>query len=126
MDVLIEAGDALQEEIFFSVAHLLNLEVDVLFFDTTSTCFEIEGEDPEEGNTEYFLRRRGHFKDHRPDLAQIVIGLAVIREGIPIRCWVWPGNTADVTRVDQVEKDLVGWKLGLVITGRGSWLRFRG
>ncbi|WP_109208281.1 IS1634 family transposase [Moorella sp. Hama-1] len=116
MDVLMEAGDALQEEVFFSVAHLLNLEVDLLFFDTTSTYFEVEGEDPEEGDAAYFLRRRGHSKDHRPDLAQIVIGLAVTREGIPIRCWVWPGNTADVTRIDQVKKDLVGWKLGRVIT----------
>lgn len=116
MDVLIEAGDALQEEVFFSVAHLLNLEVDLLFFDTTSTYFEIEGEDPEEPDAEYFLRRRGHSKDHRPDRAQIVIGLAVTRDGIPIRCWVWPGNTADVTRIDQVKKDLVGWKLGRVVT----------
>lgn len=116
MDVLTRAGDALKEEVFFSVAHLLNLEVDLLFFDTTSTYFEIEGEDPEAGDAEYFLRRRGHSKDHRPDLAQIVIGLAVTREGIPIRCWVWPGNTADITRVDQVKKDLVGWKLGRVIT----------
>nr|WP_277997930.1 IS1634 family transposase [Moorella glycerini] len=116
MDVLMEAGDALQEEVFFSVAHLLNLEVDLLFFDTTSTYFEVEGEDPEEGDAAYFLRRRGHSKDHRPDLAQIVIGLAVTQEGIPIRCWVWPDNTADVTRIDQVKKDLVGWKLGRVIT----------
>jgi len=116
MDVLIEAGEALQKEVFFSVADLLNLEVDLLFFDTTSTYFEIEGEDPEEGDDAYFLRRRGHSKDHRPDLAQAVIGLAVTREGIPIRCWVWPGNTADVTRIEEVKKDLVGWRLGRVIT----------
>jgi len=116
MDVLIEADAALQEEVFFSVAHLMNLEVDLLFFDTTSSYFEIEGEDPEVGDDEYFLRQRGHSKDHRKDLAQVVIGLAVTREGIPIRCWVWPGNTADVTRVKQVKEDLVGWKLGRVIS----------
>jgi len=40
MDILIEAGEVFQEKIFFSVAHLLNLEVDILFFDTTSTYFE--------------------------------------------------------------------------------------
>ena len=37
----------------------------------------------------------GHSKDHRRDLPQIVIGLAVTREGIPVRCWCWPGNTND-------------------------------
>lgn len=46
----------------------------------------------------------------------MVIGLAVTREGISIRCWVWSGNTADVTRVEQVKRDLIGWKLGRVLT----------
>ena len=62
------------------------------------------------------LRRHGHSKDHRPDLAQAVIGLAVTRDGIPVRCWVGPGNTADVTRIAQVKQDLIGWKLGRVVT----------
>jgi hypothetical protein len=33
-----------------------------------------------------------HSKDHRPDLPQVVIGLAVTREEIPVRCWCWPGQ----------------------------------
>jgi hypothetical protein len=45
-----------------------------------------------------------------------VIGLAVTRSGLPVRCWVWPGNTADVTRVEEVKQDLVAWKLGRVVT----------
>ncbi len=117
MDALLTLGDRLQEEIFCAVASFLNLEVDLLFFDTTSTYFEIEGEDPQEGeDADYVLRRRGYSKDHRPDLAQVVIGLAVTRDGIPVRCWVWPGNTADVTRVAQVKRDLVDWRLGRVVT----------
>lgn len=118
LDVVLEMEDKLQEEVFFSVSHLLNLEVDLLFFDTTSTYFEIEGEDiPTDPEDEaYVLRRQGYSKDSRPDLAQVVIGLAVTREGIPIRVWTWPGNTADVTRVKQVKEDLIGWKLGRVIT----------
>ncbi len=118
LDVILDMEDKLQEEVFFSVSHLLNLEVDLLFFDTTSTYFEIEGEDissdPED--EAYVLRRQGYSKDSRPDLAQVVIGLAVTREGIPIRVWTWPGNTADVTRVKQVKEDLIGWKLGRVVT----------
>ncbi|AFV12569.1 transposase, IS4 family [Thermacetogenium phaeum DSM 12270] len=111
MDFLLENEAELQKQVYYSVANLLNLEVDILYFDTTSTYFEIEDEDEDGG-----LRRRGHSKDHRPDLPQAVIGLAVTRDGIPVRCWVWPGNTADISVVEQVKKDLIGWKLGRVIT----------
>src|ERR687892_510110 len=70
MDLLVEADAQakLQEAVFFATAALLNLEVDLLFFDTTSTYFERDTE--EEG--EHAFRCYGHFKDHRPDLPQIV------------------------------------------------------
>jgi transposase len=41
-----------------------------------------------------------------------VIALAVTREGIPVRSWVMPGNTADVATVERVRADLRGWNLG--------------
>ena len=108
MDFLLGAEEPLQKEIFYAVADILNLEVDILYFDTTSTYFEVEAEDA--------FRKKGFSKDKRPDLPQAVIGLAVTREGIPVRCWVWPGHTADMSVVKQVKKDLVGWKLGRVIS----------
>lgn len=114
MDLLID-GDtqgAVQEAVFFAAAHLLNLEVDLIFFDTTSTYVERDDED----DSDEALRRFGHSKDHRKDLPQIVIGLAVTREGIPVRCWVWPGNTADTTVIEQVKDDLRTWRLGRVVT----------
>src|SRR5512133_2860260 len=78
MDLLVEADAQakVQEAVFFACADLLNLEVDLLFFDTTSTYFERD--EPETG--EGAFRVFGHSKDHRPDLPQIVIGLAVTRE----------------------------------------------
>ena len=112
LDFLLDEADAVQEAVFFSVANLLNLEVDLVFFDTTSTYFEIEpdpGLDDDGADTP--LRRLGHSKDQRPDLPQVVIGLAVTKSGIPVRCWVWPGNTSDQTVVEQVRDDLRGWKL---------------
>jgi len=124
MDFLLACSERVQESVFFSVASLLNLEVDVVFFDTTSTYFEIDGDDPldddgddaeQAGAGEGPLRRLGHSKDHRPDLPQVVIGLAVTREGIPVRCWVWAGNTNDQTVVEQVKADLTGWRLGRAI-----------
>jgi transposase len=120
MDLLVEADAQarVQEAVFFAVANLLNLEVDLLFFDTTSTYFERddeEGTDAEDGATQGF-RRYGKSKDHRDDLPQIVIGLAVTREGIPVRVWCWPGNTNDQSVLAQVRDDLRDWKLGRVIT----------
>ncbi len=115
MDFLLEHQDEVQWQVYTAVADLLNLEVDILYFDTTSTYFEVEDEDGEAGEGAG-LRRRGYSRDHRPDLPQAVVGLAVTRTGIPVRCWVWPGNTADMSVVNQVKKDLVGWKLGRVIT----------
>ncbi len=123
MDFLLECSERVQESVFFSVASLLNLEVDVIFFDTTSTYWETEPsegtdeqqESGETGEDDGPLRRLGHSKDHRPDLPQVVIGLAVTREGIPVRCWVWPGNTNDQTVVKEVKDDLNGWRLGRAI-----------
>lgn len=46
----------------------------------------------------------------------MIIGLAVTRDGIPVRCWVWPGNTPDMSLVKELKKDLLGWKPGRVIT----------
>lgn len=110
MDFLLEADPKIQEDVFFSVADVFNLEVDLIYFDTTSTYFETE---PDEEDS---FRKQGNSKDHRPDLPQAVIGLAVTRDGIPVRCWSFPGNTADMSLVDQVKKDLTGWRLGRVIT----------
>lgn len=115
MDVLLEHREIIHKEVFWAVADLLNLEVDLLFFDTTSTYFEMDEED-EDG-----LRQYGHSKDHRPDLPQIVIGLAVTKEGIPVKCWIMPGNTSDMTTVETVKNDLLGWKLS-----RCVWVMDRG
>jgi IS4 transposase len=114
MDLLVEADAQapVQEAVFFAAAHLLNLEVDLLFFDTTSTFFQRDTEGDGAGG----FRRFGHSKDHRPDLPQAVIGLAVTREGIPVRCWCWPGNTNNMTVLKQVKDDLRGWRLGRVVT----------
>src|SRR4051812_8112331 len=118
MDLLVEADAQaqVQEAVFFATADLLNLEVDLLFFDTTSTYFERDAPDPAGADGQPAFRAYGHSKDHRPDLPQIVIGLAVTREGIPVRVWVWPGNTNDMSVLQEVKDDLRGWRLGRVVT----------
>jgi Transposase DDE domain len=146
MDFLHAALPALQERVFFSVASLLDLEVDLLFFDTTSTYWETDrlpeelqdeddapdGEDGDapdapEDDEAPVLSQRGrrafskHSKDHRPDLPQVVVGMAVTRQGIPVRVWTFPGNASDQVIIRKVRDDLRGWNLSRVI-----WVLDRG
>jgi len=104
LDFLEEHHAVVEESVFFHTANLLNLEVDVLFYDTTTAEFELD--EPDDG-----LRQLGHSKEKRWT-PQVVIALAVTREGLPVRSWVFPGNTTDVTTVEKVRADLRGWKLG--------------
>jgi transposase len=137
MDWLLEIADPLEKTVFDQVADLLNLEVDLLFFDTTSTYFETgeadqpvardangntvtSDEDAEQGKDAGF-RTYGKSKDHRDDLPQVVIGMAVTREGIPVRVWCWPGNTSDSALIRQVKDDMRDWCLAKVI-----WVADRG
>ncbi|MCA1677838.1 MAG: transposase [Actinobacteria bacterium] len=144
MDFLHAALPALQERVFFTVASLLDLEVDLLFFDTSSTYWETDGL-PDElqhdtdtdglpddgGGAAQSARRtvseRGrrafskHSKDHRRDLPQVVVGMAVTRRGIPVRVWTFPGNTSDQVIIRKVRDDLRGWNLARVI-----WVLDRG
>jgi len=62
-----------------------------------------------------------HSKDHRPDLPQIVVGMAVTRQGIPVRVWTFPGNASDQQVIRKVRDDLRGWNLSRVI-----WVLDRG
>ena len=115
MDFLLEHTEAIQKEVFWSTASLLNLTVDLIFFDTTNTYFETDEPGPSD------LKAYGKSKHKRDDLPQVTIGLAVTREGIPVRCWVLPGNQHDSQCVDQVQKDLNRWNLGRVV-----WVMDRG
>jgi hypothetical protein len=143
MDWLHQVRGELEKQVYFQVADLLNLQVDLIFFDTTSTYFEVgapdeevprdwrgektAGQADEDGEEETppgkpgGFREYGKSKDSRDDLPQVVIGLAVTREGIPVRVWSWPGNTNDSALIRQVKTDMRDWCLGRVI-----WVADRG
>jgi transposase len=87
--------DLIEEELFERRRDLFT-EVDLVFFDTTSLYFEGRGGES--------IGKRGHSKDHRPDLYQMVVGMALDVEGRPICCEMWPGNTADVKTLLPVVK----------------------
>jgi transposase len=60
------------------------------------------------------IRTFGKSKDSRDDLPQVIVGMAVTRDGIPVRVWCWPGNTSDSPLIRQVKDDLRDWTLGKV------------
>jgi Transposase DDE domain len=124
MDVLEAHKDAIEQALYFRLADLLNLDVALIFYDTTSLHFAIDEVDQGYGDDDVVEgsmaagaktykapRKRGLSNNGRLDAPQIVIGLAGTRDGLPVRHWVFPGNTVDVSTVAQVKADLRGWKL---------------
>ena len=80
-------------------------------------CVDDEVSNPAEAGTRAF----GHSKDHRGDLPQVVIAMAVTRDGVPIRCWTFPGNDSDTAIIRRVKDDLDGWNLRRMV-----WVADRG
>jgi len=138
MDWLLQIRGQLEKQVFDRAAEVLGLEVDLLFFDTTSTYFVTEEADapvardqqgsplPDgaadaAGAAETGFRTWGKSKDYREDLPQVVIGMAVTRDGIPLRVWCWPGNTSDSALIRQVKDEVRDWSLSRVV-----WVADRG
>ena len=143
MDFLLAALPDIAEQICSATSNLLNLSCDIIFVDTSSTYFERDVADaeadldlarsaeesaerqvdpaacgPEERATRRFNK---HSKDHRSDLPQVVLGMAVTSEGMPVRCWTFPGNTSDQVIIRTIKDDLAGWMLNRVV-----WVADRG
>ena len=84
---LSEVRDDLERELFDRDRDLFTQSLDLVFIDTTS-LYVYRAEETE-------WRRRGYSRDHRPDLPQLVLAVAVDRQGWPVSWEVFPGNTAD-------------------------------
>ena len=79
--------DLVEERLFARQRDLFS-ELSVVFMDTTTLYFEGRG-----GDT---LGQRGHTKDYRPHLNQMVVGIIMDQNGRPVCSEMWPGNTTDV------------------------------
>jgi transposase len=116
LDFLVVWSDEIERDVFLRAADLLRLDVDLIFYDTTTAYFEID--EPDEFAEQFAgklyapLRQRGHSKEGRDNQPQVIIALAVTRDGMPVRSWVLPGNTADVATVARIKQDLHAWQLG--------------
>ena len=116
--------EAFEQALFFRIADLFSCDVELVFYDTTTLHCEIDAEDA--GGAEDAtlrgsvlagakpypaLRQRGQAKNKRSDVPQVIVGIAMTRDGLPVRSWVFRGDTVDVETVAQVKADLRGWKL---------------
>jgi len=88
LGVLWREKETIERHLYKRGLDLFNQEVELVFFDTTSTYFE--------GIRWEGWAKRGMSRDHRPDHLQLILGVVMRRDGIPISCEIWPGNTADV------------------------------
>jgi hypothetical protein len=78
---------------------------------------------------EAFTAAESYLVDDRAGLAavfdavdeQVVIAMAVTRDGVPVRCWTFPGNTNDTSIIRTVKDDLAGWNLHRMV-----WVADRG
>ncbi len=124
MDFFEQHKEPLEKELFFRIADLFSCDVELIFYDTTTLHCEIDLEDAggaagatlrgsqlAGAKTYPALRQRGKAKNKRSDVPQVIVGLAMTRDGLPVRSWVFRGDTVDVQTVAQVKADLRGWKL---------------
>jgi hypothetical protein len=101
MDRLIAIKEQAEPAIAKRFLSLFDRQVDLVFYDITSTYFEGDRSIVEED-----IRRYGYSRDHRFDRRQVAIGMVMTRDGIPLCHHVFPGNTLDKTTVAEVVRDL--------------------
>ena len=87
MDLLCSHKAEIEKSLYWQGRDLFTLEVDIVLYDLTTLRFESTRTDL--GN----LRQFGYSKERRSDCTQVVFGLLVDRDGIPLGFEVYPGNT---------------------------------
>ncbi|RFA31662.1 hypothetical protein CAI16_20270, partial [Virgibacillus dokdonensis] len=99
LDFLYEKKEPIEQQLYGHLTDLMSLEVDIIFYDTTTSYFEGEKSDEE-------IAAYGYSKDHRGDCKQILIGLLMTKQGIPIGHQVFPGNLHDTKAFSRVITDI--------------------
>ena len=94
LDRALPHKEAIEAHLVKRFGELFELDYDLLLYDVTSTYFE--------GVADASIAKRGYSRDHRPDCVQVNIALVVTREGMPLGYEIFPGNTADVTTVEEI------------------------
>jgi transposase len=93
LDHLIAAKEAIETDLYLQLRDLFGLQVEVVFYDLTSTYFE--------GTGPTRVARCGHSRDGRPRNRQVLVGV-VMASGWPIASYVFAGNRGDRQTVKAV------------------------
>lgn len=101
LDVLIANKDTIEREYYEANKTLFNGELDIVLFDTTSVYYYGK-QNPERVYKDTDLLQYGFSKDGKGDLKQLIVGVLMTKEGVPIAHEVFPGNTADVVAFDAI------------------------
>lgn len=101
LDCLIAHKDQIEQEYYEQNKTLFNGELDIVLFDTTSVYY-YGSQDPDKTYTDADLLQYGFSKDGKGDLKQLIVGVLMTREGVPIAHEVVQGNTADVTAFAEI------------------------
>jgi transposase len=129
LDQILPHKRALEIHLKKRLGELFSLDYDLLLYDVTSTYFEgLAALNP--------MAKRGYSRDRRPECKQVCIALVVTREGFPLGYEVFPGNTVDVTTVEEIVEEMEGrygkanriWVMdrGMVSQENLEWLRQEG
>jgi len=102
LDAVCDAKDEIEAHCFTELCNLANLDLRLVCYDLTSTYFEGD----ERTSVRFASKAFGYSRDHRGDRPQVVIGLLVTSDGIPIAHHVFSGNTADRSTLPEVMTDL--------------------
>jgi hypothetical protein len=102
LDAVADLKSVVETHLYAQLITLLGLELRLCCYDLTSTYFETATA----GGEKFPSRRFGYSRDKRPDRPQVMIGLLVTGDGIPIAHHVFPGNTNDASTLPAVLADL--------------------
>jgi len=130
MDFLIKHKESIEKEIAQRFLTIFDSELKLCFYDITSSYFEGDH------STEDDIRKRGYSRDHRNDRRQVVIGVVMNQDGIPLAHYTFDGNTSDRSTVIDVVADIkkrYGVKNVILVADKGmtstmnyGWLKQSG
>ena len=88
MDFLEKRASDLEHQLSQRFLNLCNLDLDLVLMDTTTVMYDGEGDESE-------LLKHGYSRDKRPDLKQVVVAVAMTKQGFPLACEIFAGNVSD-------------------------------
>jgi transposase len=94
LDRLLPNKQSIEQHLVKRLGELFAIDYELLLYDLTSTYFE--------GQADPKIAKRGYSRDKRPDCVQVNVALVVTREGMPLGYEIFPGNTTDVTTVQNI------------------------